>query len=175
MLKTYTYYTLEYVQNNPSVADDAAMVDPVDVANYYSIFGVAPANYALKGNNTAINAVKSAFGTSKARIVQYFSRTDGYATAIPNVNAGSGYVELDLDIDGNYSTSSRGVGRIVGWTYGINNSAYGNGSYIVCTFTDDHYATFQEFNNLGEFLPKFDAEQKITGKKWSAPNTAYAA
>ena len=72
-------------------------------------------------------------------------------------------------------SGGRGVGRVVAWIYGINNSAYGNGSYAVCDFTDDHYATFQEFNNLGEFLPKFDAEQKITGKKWSAPNTAYVA
>ena len=173
--KTYTYYTLEYVQNNPSSASDACMTDPMDVANYYSIFGVAPANYAVKGNNTEINAVKSAFGSSNARLVQYFSKTGGYATAIPNVNASSGYVELDLDIDGNYSTSNRSVGRIVGWTYGINNSKYGYGDYIVCDFTDDHYATFQEFNNLGTFLPKFDAECNVSGLKWSAPKTATIA
>ena len=176
--KTYTYYTLDYVESNPSVASAAAMTDPVDVANYYSIFGTVPANYGGKTSNPGIdntvNDVRSVFG-SDTRQVSYYSRTDGYATAVPNINASQGYYEFDIDVDGNYSTSSRGVGRVVAWIKGINNSAYGNGSYRVCHFTDDHYATFQEFNNLGQFLPKFDAERQITGKKWSCPNTAYAA
>lgn len=176
--KTYTYYTLDYVESHPSVASAAAMTDPVDVANYYSIFGTVPANYggntSKPGIDNSVNDVRSVFG-SDTRQVSYYSKTDGYATAVPNINASQGYYEFDIDLDGSYSTSSRGVGRVVAWIKGINNSAYGNGSYRVCHFTDDHYATFQEFNNLGQFLPKFDAEQKITGKKWSCPNTAYAA
>ena len=174
--KTYTYYTLDYVESHSSVINDAAMTDPVDVANYYSIFGEIPANYGGSGSGmNSVSDVKSVFGNSLARQVSYYNRTDGYATAVPNINASQGYYEFDIDLDGSYSTSSRGVGRVVAWRYGINNSAYGNGSYRVCHFTDDHYATFQEFNNLGEFLPKFDAERQITGKKWSAPNTASAA
>ena len=176
--KTYTYYTLDYVESHPSVASAAAMTDPVDVANYFSIFGTVPANYggstSKPGIDNSVNDVRSVFG-SDTRQVSYYTRTDGYATSIPNVNASQGYYEFDIDVDGNYSTSSRGVGRVVAWIYGINNNAYGYGDYAVCDFTDDHYATFQEFNNLGQFLPKFDAEQKITGKKWSLPNTAYAA
>jgi hypothetical protein len=168
--KTYTYYTTDYVENHTSVADAAAMVSAVDVANYYSIFGEIPANYATD----SVTTIKSLFG-SNARKASYYSRTDGYATAIPNVNASSGYYELDIDVNGSYSTSSRGVGRVVAWIYGINNSLYGSGNYIVCHFTDDHYATFQEFNNLGAFLPKFDAERTLTGKCRSAPKTAYAA
>ena len=171
--KTYTYYTLDYVSTHSSSMYDAAMTDPVDVANYFSIFGKIPANYG--GGDNTVNEVKNVFGSSLTRQVSYYSRTDGYATSIPNVNASSGYYEFDIDVDGTYSTSSRGIGRVVAWIYGINNSNYGNGSYAVCDFTDDHYATFQEFNNLGEFLPKFDAERKIVAKKWSAPNTAYAA
>ena len=175
--KTYTYYTLDYVESHSSVINDAAMTDPVDVANYYSIFGEIPANYGGSGSGmNSVSDVQSVFG-SDARQVSYYSRTDGYATAVPNINASQGYYEFDIDIDGSYYPGSggRGVGRVVAWRYGINNSAYGNGSYRVCHFTDDHYATFQEFNNLGEFLPKFDAERKITGKKWSAANTASAA
>lgn len=174
--KTYTYYTLDYVESHSSVINDAAMTDPVDVANYYSIFGEIPANYggSASGMNS-VSDVKNVFGNSLARQVSYYSRTDGYATAVPNINASQGYYEFDIDLDGSYSTSSRGVGRVVAWIKGINNSAYGNGNYRVCHFTDDHYATFQEFNNLGQFLPKFDAERQITGKKWSCPNTAYAA
>ncbi len=173
--KTYTYYTLDYVESHPSVVSDAAMTDPVDVANYFSIFGEIPANYG--GSSSGMNSlsnVKSVFG-SDTRKVSYYSRTDGYATAIPNVNASQGYYEFDIDIDGNYTTSSRGAGRVVAWIKGIDNSSYGNGDYRVCHFTDDHYATFQEFNNLGQFLPKFDAEREITSKKWSCPNIAYAA
>lgn len=173
--KTYTYYTLDYVESHPSVASAAAMTNPVDVANYFSIFGEIPANYGgSKSGMNSVSNVKSVFG-SDTRQVSYYSRTDGYATAVPNINASQGYYEFDIDVDGNYSTSSRGVGRVVAWIKGINNSSYGNGDYRVCHFTDDHYATFQEFNNLGQFLPKFDAEQHITGKKWSCPNTAYAA
>ena len=171
--KTYTYYTLDYVSSHSSSMSDAAMTDPVDVANYFSIFGKIPANYG--GGDNTVSEVKNVFGTSLTRQVSYYSRTDGYATSIPNVNASSGYYEFDIDVDGTYSTSNRGIGRVVAWIYGINNSNYGNGSYAVCDFTDDHYATFQEFNNLGEFLPKFDAERKLVSKKWNAPNTAYAA
>ena len=175
--KTYTYYTLDYVESHPSVASDAAMTNAVDVANYYSIFGTIPANYGGSGSGmNSISSVQDVFG-SDARQVSYYSRTDGYATAVPNINASSGYYEFDIDLDGSYYPSSggRGVGRVVAWKNGINNSAYGNGSYRVCHFTDDHYATFQEFNNLGEFLPKFDAERKVTSKSWSQPVTATAA
>lgn len=175
--KTYTYYTLDYVESHPSVASAAVMTDPVDVANYYSIFGEIPANYGGSGSGmNSVSDVQSVFG-SDARQVSYYNRTNGYATAVPNINASQGYYEFDIALDSSYypSGGGRGVGRVVAWIKGINNSAYGNGNYRVCHFTDDHYATFQEFNNLGQFLSKFDAQQHITGKKWSCPNTAYAA
>ncbi len=171
--KTYTYYTTDYVANHPEVKNDATMTDPVDVANYWTIFGKAPANYALKGSTSQVNSI---FG-SDARCVQQFYGADypnGYARSLPDVNDYT-YYELDIAIDSSYTTSNRSVGRIVGWENGFNNSSYGNGNYRVCHFTDDHYATFQEFNNLGQFLSKFDAQNKITSKKWSCPNTAYAA
>ena len=169
--KTYTYYTLDYVENHPSCANDAAMIDPMDVANYFSIFGEIPANYGGSGSGmNDVYDVNYVFG-SNTRQVSKYSKTTGYATAIPNVNASSGYYEFDIDVDGTYTTSNRSTGRVVAWIYGINTADYGYGDYAVCHFTDDHYATFEEYNNLGEFLPKFNAERQIAGTIWSQPIT----
>ena len=162
--RSYTYYTTEYIASHPELAEQAAMVEPIDVANYYSIFGVAPANF---GSNRNDSTLRSLFD-DKARQVSSYNRTDGYATSVP-ANASSGYVELDIALDSSYF-SNRGVARIVGWTYGFHEASYGNGDQIVCVFTDDHYATFQEYNNAGEFLPRFNAEQSVTGKRWSLPS-----
>lgn len=162
--KSYTYYSTEYAIANYDIREAATLTDPIDVANYYSIFGVAPANY---GPN--LSSMRTYFGTN-ARQSTFYNRTGGYATAIPNVNASSGYYELDIALDSGYQTN-RGPGRIVAWRYGINNASYGNGSQIVCHFTDDHYATFQEYNNLGQFLPRFNAEQRTACAVWSLAQT----
>ena len=37
---------------------------------------------------------------------------------------------------------------------------------------DDHYATFQEYGNLGEFLPRFNAERKVLNVVWREPSLA---
>ena len=111
------------------------------------------------------------------RCVQQFYGVDypnGYARSLPDVNDYT-YYELDIAIDSSYTTSNRSIGRIVGWENGFNNSSNRNGNYRVCHFTDDNYATFQEFNNLGQFLSKFDAQYKTSSKKWSCPNIAYVA
>lgn len=174
--KTYTYYTYAYVNSHQSVKDDAAMIDPIDVCNYYEAFGCAPANYGTYNTFSGPlrdgvslptkNQVSSLFG-SKARCISEYSRTDGYAQMVPYNNASGKsvplYYEFDIDTDGNYSVTSRQVGRVVGWDYGF--SCYSNTAdhLPVCVYTDDHYATFQEYNNMGGFSPRFDAQRNLTG------------
>ena len=41
----------------------------------------------------------------------------------------------------------------------------------VIVYTDDHYATFQEYNNYGSFGTRFNAERSVTSYKWSKPTT----
>lgn len=171
--KTYTYYTYSYVENNPYVADDAAMITPTDVANYYSIFGEFPANYV---SSSYYSEGRELFGT-KVRQVSTYDRTTGYAKYVPWAQYESTgkprYHEFDIDLTGDYASKTysavRGVGRVVAFESGYNVSSYGNGSYITCLFTDDHYATWQEFNNLGDFLPRFSVERKVTNRNWSEP------
>lgn len=161
--KTYTYYTFDYVESNPSYADDAAMITPTDVSNYYIIFGEFPANYGYSSKRAKLAEV---FG-SNARLVSQYSRTDGYATAVPWRNQPGKdtplYYEFDIDVDSTYTTSSRGVGRVVAWTYGF--TCYDE--YTTCVYTDDHYATFQEFNNFGGFGPRFNSERVIAGRQFN--------
>ena len=161
--KTYTYYTFDYVESNPSCADDAAMITPTDVSNYYIIFGEFPANYGYSSKKAKLAEV---FG-SNARLVSQYSRTDGYATAVPWRNQPGKdtplYYEFDIDVDSTYTTSSRGVGRVVAWTYGF--TCYDE--YTTCVYTDDHYATFQEFNNFGGFGPRFNSERVIAGRQFN--------
>ena len=75
------------------------------------------------------------------------------------------YHELDLDIDGSYSKDNRGSGRLVVWYYGFTSEGY-DGS-PVSVFTNDHYATFQEYMNDGTFGTKFNAEMVVTNYKFS--------
>ena len=169
--KPYTYYTYAYVSEHPECANDASMITPEDVANYYSIFKEFPANYVTSSN---YNAAKTIFG-DKTRCVSTYSRTDGYMTCFAGhyLNYGGTnaprYHEFDIALGNSYSSSNRGVGRVVAIESGFVDAAYGSGSDRVCYFTDDHYATFQEFNNLGQFLPRFNAESRITNLSWSVP------
>ena len=176
--KRYTYYPYSYVEEHPSLASSACYTDPVDVCNYVQAFGCAPANY---GSNSSIKMadneyvpslsdINYTFGSS-ARCISKYSRTDGYATVVPYYGYTPLYYELDIDTNGSYTTSSRQVGRIVYWSTGFDVSNYGYGSQGVCTYTDDHYATFAEYNNYGGFMPRFNAERKITAKAWSEPTT----
>ena len=147
--KTFTYYTEEYVEQNPSVKNDAAMIKPEDICAYVNAFGVWPANVQT--------STSSVFGSLTRRLSNRYTRTDGYAQAVPySVNS---YYEIDIDIDGTYTTSNRGVGRVVVWLDGFSTSGYQG---PVCVYTDDHYATFQEYANNGYFMPRFNGERIMT-------------
>ncbi|MCH4228684.1 MAG: hypothetical protein LKF75_03165, partial [Bacilli bacterium] len=75
-------------------------------------------------------------------------------------------------VTGTYSTSSRGVGRVVVFTGGLDATGY-DSSYCA-VFTDDHYFSFQECNNLGGWNPRFDAEGYITNTEWGNATTLSA-
>ena len=177
--KRYTYYSYDYVYQHQEVKDQAAMVDPVDVCNYFSAFGCAPANYGAYNTVNPLkdgkdlpskNQVRNLFG-SDARCISQYSKTTGYATSVPYYGIKPTYYELDIDTNGYYSTSSRQTGRIVAWYTGFDKADYGNGSQIVCDYTDDHYFTFAEFNNFGGFMPRFNVEGGPVCKYWSEPTT----
>jgi len=172
--KTYTYYTYDYVDDNPSLANVAAYTDPVDVAAFYTAFKTWPANYVEKSSNKYNNA-KALFG-DKARVWQEFSRTNGYALSVPYQGDNEGkplYYELDIALDSSYSSSKRGVGRVVCWDYGFDTSkgAIDYDSSPVCVYTDDHYATFQEYLNTGEYGTRFNSEKNRTPYVWGAATT----
>ena len=178
--KTYTYYTLDYVSNHSECVNDAAMMTPMDVANYVTIFGKVPANYGNRSTTDhPINSmplysdVVSVFGNNRARYCFYYSGNSGYAQSVP-ANGNNGYWELDIAFSNSSYISNRGSGRIVVWLGGYSSYAdYNYGNDIVCTYTDDHYATFQEFNNAGGFLPRFNAQYStVTGARWSEPITS---
>ena len=173
--KTYTYYTLEYVEANPEFADEAAMLTPADVAAYYAAFQEFPANYAAKNfdEGNAFSEVKAVFGDD-TRYVSEYNRTDGYATAVPYRGSAPTYYEFDIALNASYwEEGERGVGRVVSWGGGWNGTGYD--SAPVSVYTDDHYATFQEYLNTGEFGERFDAEQNLTFTQWSAPTTVTAS
>ena len=164
--KEYTYYSKQYAYNNYASINksEAFMLDPVDVSNYYLAFHTFPANYVTKDEKSTYG---SKFG-SYARQVSTYTRTDGYATAVPyNKQPGQNtpiYYELDIDVNGAYTLNSRQVGRVVVWEYGF--SCYAD-DLPVCVYTDDHYATFQEYNNMGEFASRFNSERSIVNKLYT--------
>jgi len=171
--KTYTFYTYAAVAANVSLVDAAAYTEPADVAAYFIAFGTYPANYVTASNFASAYSI---FG-SKTRCVSAYSRTDGYVTAIPARLASSSatyddYYECDIDLTGSYAASSspnRGVGRVIVFTGGFdsNRGATGYTYDPVAIFTDDHYATFQEYFNYGtSFSHRFDAELFRTSYKW---------
>ena len=176
--KRYTYYSYEYVYEHPEYVSNATMTSPVDVCNYFEAFGCAPANYgskssfSLKDGKTlpSVSEVDELFG-SDARTISKYSKTTGYATSVPYYGSTPIYYELDIDTNGQYRTSSRQSGRIVAWATGFEGSDYGYGSQVVCTYTDDHYVTFKEYNNYGGFLSRFNAERLISGSVRGNPTT----
>ncbi len=154
------------------------MTEPEDVCNYFLAFGCAPANFAK--NNTVDplkdgkslptkSEVNSLFG-DKARCISQFTKTSGYMSVLPYYGSPL-YYELDIDTNGQYKTSSRQVGRIVAVSTGYDKYDYGYGEQAVCLYTDDHYATFSEYNNYGGFMPRFNAERHTVDAVWSLPNT----
>lgn len=177
--KRYTYYSYQYVYEHPEYVSNATITSPVDVCNYFEAFGCAPANYGtktsfdpLRDGKTipSVDEVNDLFGDN-ARCISKFSKTTGYATSVPYYGSKPTYYELDIDTNGQYHTSSRQVGRIVAWHTGFTGSDYGYGNQIVCTYTDDHYSTFKEYNNFGGFLSRFKAEHSISGSIRGNPTT----
>lgn len=171
--KTYYYYSYSYLESHPELVDLGTYTDPSDVANYFNAFHTYPANYVSKSE---YSSAKSIFGTD-TRIWSYYERTDGYATVVPYRNGEEGvprYYELDIDLDGSYSNTSRGVGRLVVWLDGWDVDNYDNNPVTV--YTDDHYATFQEYYNNGNFSYRFNAitssrRSNFTNYTWGAPIT----
>ena len=177
--KTYTYYSYEYIYDHQYLASSAAMTDPVDVSNYFMAFGCAPANYGAQNSVSPLkdgldlpskNEVKDLFGDD-ARTISQYNRTDGYANAVPYYGNKPTYYELDIKTSDTYSVTSRQAGRIIAFATGYNLYDYGYGSQPVCVYTDDHYATFKEYNNFGGFMPRFNAERQVAGAVWSSPTT----
>ena len=165
--KTYTYYTFNYVRNHPECKSDATQIDPIDVANYFTIFGTWPANYAESRGSITTNTINSTFGKD-TRQVSIYNRNDGYATSVP-WNGTEYYYELDIDLDGKYTTGSRGSGRVVAWKSGFNATGYDNSP--VCLYTDDHYNTWLEYYNNGTWSNRFNGEGNVTGVSFIAPTT----
>lgn len=165
--KTYTYYSYESVTNDDTLVEIASYTDPIDVANYFIAFGTYPANYVTKKE---VNTAKLYFG-DKTRQVSKYSRTDGYARDVPynSVNGSPLYYECDIDLDGTYE-SSRGAGRVVVWVYGFNSQDYDDAP--VAVFTDDHYASFYEYYNNGNWSLPFNADGfTSTSYQWGSPTT----
>jgi hypothetical protein len=156
--KTYVYYTFDYVLAHPEIKSSAALTDPLDVARYCVAFKSWPANYVF---SSSTSKGFSLFGKS-VRCVSLYSRTDGYVNALPVDTSGDfNYCELDIDIGNTYITDSgsitRGVGRVVVFmSNGLSNPNYD--SSPVAVYTDDHYATFQEYLILGAFGERFNVQ-----------------
>ena len=165
--KTYTYYTFNYVKNHPECKDDATQIAPIDVANYFTIFGTWPANYAEAKGSISTNTIYSTFGKN-TRQVSIYNGTYGYANSVPWNGTGY-YYELDIDLDGRYSTGSRGSGRVVAWKSGFNATGYDNSP--VCLYTDDHYNTWLEYYNNGTWSNRYNGEGNVTGVSFLAPTT----
>lgn len=120
--------------------------DISEIAAYYVAFGTWPNNYGISG---------------KTYKVSEYNLTDGYTTSVPWSKSGY-YYELDVDLDGTYTTSSRGVGRLVCFDKGFSDTANGYGSEPVVVYSDDHYKTFQEYDNKGGWMKRFNGEGTCT-------------
>ena len=162
--KELTYYDLNYVRNHPECTNDAAITDPILICAYYTAFKAFPANF--EGKNNMSNA-RNVFGDKARQVSVPYTRTDGYARAVP-CHLGEVYYEFDIDLDGSYS-SSRGTGRVVAWETGWTGTGYDDSP--VCIYTDDHYSTFIEYLNNGTWSNRFNAQGYISGIKHSPADT----
>lgn len=192
----YTYYNYDYLDskrydyNYEELVSEATITDAFDVAAYYCAFGQIPANFYIKssyvtdaydcgvdliGVSTNLTDITDMFGNN-ARTASFYNRTDGYAQSVGCVDGSKGYFEFDVALSGTYSVKSREAGRIIGWVGGgINSAAYDYGAYRIAHYTDDHYATMQEYNGLGGFMSRFIGDSKTckvspVNAIWSTPN-----
>jgi hypothetical protein len=169
----YTYYDpldlikYETKEEKYNAAKPYILTDPTDVANYYMLFHTWPINYGTK-DDLQMNMIF----TSEYRCVSTYIRDDGYATSVPyRLHQGTSkpyYHELDIALNA-YSSQSRGTGRLVVWTDGFKDQSYNQIPVIV--YTDDHYATFQEYLNNGTYSNGFDAERHLFKNKYSYAKT----
>lgn len=167
--KTYTYFTFNYIQEHQEMSEQASYTTPEDVSAYFVAFGTYPANYVAKSDyRTAFTY----FGEN-TRCVSSYTRTDGYAQAVPYQNyEDTGrplYYECDIALENNYSSGNRGVGRVVVWVAGFDSADYDHAP--VAVYTDDHYGTFMEYYNDGTFGQRFNAEMTCTSYIWGAATT----
>ena len=166
--KRYTYYSYQDVASNPSLASKAAYTNPTDVANYFIAFKTYPANYVAKKSYSSAYSIFY----ENTRCVSSYNRTDGYSTSVPYKANSSGkpvYYECDIAMSNDYSSSERGVGRVVLYEYGFNVEGYDKS--IVALYTDDHYASFSEYLNDGTWGERFNAEFNRTAHIYGAATT----
>ena len=183
--KTYTYYSSSYVINNGLSASGTAYIDPIDIANYYYLFGSVPPNFgynssfdpeASYSNVISRSSILSYYGYDLARSVATYTRIDGYANAVPYNAHGSSYyplyIEFDVALHDDYTIYNRDVGRVVTWIDGF--SCYSD-SAPISTFTGDHYLSFWEYNNMGGWNHPFDGSENETRRTCynHSPATTY--
>ena len=170
--KKYTYYSYEYIKEHPEYVDKATMIDPIDVATYYIAFKKFPANYFSSASKALKGEDYDLFGNNIRQVSKEYSRTNGYAQTVPYNKNGLKYIEFDIDIGNTYiqnKSVSREVGRVVIFTNGFSYQGYDNSP--VALFTDDHYATFQEYLNLGSYGTRFNAQAHRTNYVWGCATT----
>lgn len=171
---TYKYYSVSYLESNTYLVSQNVYTDPVDVCNYVIAFGQWPINYAYSSQYSDRTSIGVSY--SDFRCVSEYNWTTGYVTKVPAAGVDTSsfhYYELDVDLDGTYTKSSRGAGRIVWFPGGFNTyENYGGG---VCVFTDDHYATFQEYLNTGAFTKSFNVQEAFTNCVHGFPTTQQSA
>ncbi len=59
------------------------------------------------------------------------------------------------------------MGRIVVWEAGFTGTNYDDSP--VCTYTDDHYATWLEYYNNGTFSKRFNGDGYYSAYSYSSP------
>lgn len=183
--KTYTYYSFDYVSNHPYLVEEAAQVTPEDVAAYYVAFNTWPPNYGGFNKSRPVESidynyyVQPLFG-NLARKIQTFTRTNGYAVSVPYQTAPGEnypvYYELDIASMDSYISGDRGVGRVVVWSNGFSptKGALNYDSSPVAVHTDDHYATFREYYNTGEYGLPFTGQINASPYRWGPATTLQA-
>ncbi|MCI5745061.1 MAG: hypothetical protein MR270_02115 [Erysipelotrichaceae bacterium] len=164
--KTYTYYSYDYIVSHPEYINDAIMITPRDVINYYIAFRRFPVNYFDSASSAIRSEAYDLFGDNIRQVSDY-SRTNGYVNKVPcNLN-NILYYEFDIDIDKTYIVNkrlTRGVGRVIIFDTGFNAPGYDTSP--VGVFSDDHYSTFQEYLNTGKFSKRFNCQANVTPYIW---------
>ncbi len=118
-----------------------------EVALFYLAFHTTPMNYFENEGNG--KELAQAYGREGRLWKSYhqgdYQGSNSYTESLGTFCEYRGeYLELDIDIDGVYSPTSRGAGRLVIVVEGITD--YGEGIPVIY-YTEDHYDRFSEFYN----------------------------